>query len=212
MFNSHSTSRPVGMDKRDLQDRLCGQPEVLSPNKPRAMKVIHRKPPQQEHSTKLPQHRLEPLPALSAYQKRKNEEMLKFTKDEELPAKHVKEGHFERISKTPSLPELPGELSLNQHALPSLRMSSQTHPFVRSHPTESFYQLQKRRTSSRRLNQSALFVNTDPSMVITKYFPPLESITDPLLIVERLKKEPQLGFVYLTPVNDSFHYNPYNLR
>lgn len=59
---------------------------------------------------------------------------------------------------------------------------------------------------------SALMVNTDPGMVITRFSPPLEYLTDPLEIIERLKREPELGFLYLTPEKKSLHYNPYNLR
>ena len=37
---------------------------------------------------------------------------------------------------------------------------------------------------------------------------------DPLDIIERLRREPELGFLYLTPRDDcqSCQYNPYNLR
>ena len=37
---------------------------------------------------------------------------------------------------------------------------------------------------------------------------------DPLGIIERLRREPELGFLYLTPREDfrSSRYNPYNLR
>ena len=61
---------------------------------------------------------------------------------------------------------------------------------------------------------SALLLNSDPESVITKYSPPLETITDTLEIIARLKKEPELGFLYLTPVDSpkSVHYNPYQLR
>lgn len=54
----------------------------------------------------------------------------------------------------------------------------------------------------------------DPESVPTRYHPPLESLTDVLDIVQRLRGEPELGFFYLTPVEDcsSVHYNPYNLR
>ena len=47
-----------------------------------------------------------------------------------------------------------------------------------------------------------------------RFSPPLESLTDPLQIIERLRKEPELGFLYLTPRYDcrSSRYNPYNLR
>ena len=61
---------------------------------------------------------------------------------------------------------------------------------------------------------SSLLLRSDPDTVLTCYSPPLESLTDPLEIVERLKREPGLGFLYLTAVDDlkSVRYNPYNLR
>lgn len=63
-------------------------------------------------------------------------------------------------------------------------------------------------------HSSELLLNSDPNAVMTRYFPPLESLTDPLKMIERLKREPELGFLYLTPVEErhSIKYNPYNLR
>ena len=65
-----------------------------------------------------------------------------------------------------------------------------------------------------RKRSSELLLNSDPEAVMTRYFPPLESLTDPLSIVDRLQKEPELGFLYLTPVEErkSVKYNPYHLR
>ena len=47
-----------------------------------------------------------------------------------------------------------------------------------------------------------------------RFSPPLESLVDPLDIIERLRREPELGFLYLTPRDDyrSSRYNPYNLK
>jgi len=52
------------------------------------------------------------------------------------------------------------------------------------------------------------------SSLFTKGPTPLESIRDPLEIVERLRQEPELGFFYLTPVvhRQSVNYDPYNLK
>jgi len=65
-----------------------------------------------------------------------------------------------------------------------------------------------------RKRSSELLINADPDMVMTRYYPPLESLNSPLEIVSRLKKEPELGFLYLTPMEDrqSVNYSPYNLK
>ena len=65
-----------------------------------------------------------------------------------------------------------------------------------------------------RKQSSELLLHAGPDTVMTRYFPPLESVTNPLEIVERLKREPELGFLYLTPAvaRQSVKYNPYNLR
>ena len=57
-------------------------------------------------------------------------------------------------------------------------------------------------------------MNSDPDSVLTRYSPPLETLKDPLEIVERLRREPELGFLYLSAVEDerSVRYNPYNFR
>jgi len=59
-----------------------------------------------------------------------------------------------------------------------------------------------------------VLLNSDPESVLTRYSPPLEMLVDPLEIVERLQREPELGFLYLSSVEDetSVRYNPYNLR
>lgn len=192
MFNK--PPYPVGVDKRELQSRLYSRPDVLSSTKPVALTAVQKLPAQNLKALQLRKRdKLEPLPALSAYQKKKNEQVLKF-EDVHSETDVTKEHLEERSSflRTPSLPEVP------QHALI-------TSP---SRFTDSF-QLKRRQSS---FKQSALFLNTDPSLVITKYHPPLEHITDPLEIIERLKKEPELGFLYLTAVGNSSHYNPYNLR
>lgn len=57
-------------------------------------------------------------------------------------------------------------------------------------------------------------IRTEESGLSTKGPVPLESLRDPLEIIERLKEEPELGFFYLTPVHhrQSVDYNPYNLK
>ena len=57
-------------------------------------------------------------------------------------------------------------------------------------------------------------IKTDESGLATKGPVPLESLRDPLKIIERLKEEPELGFFYLTPVHhrQSVNYDPYNLK
>lgn len=188
----------VGVDKVELQARIYGQPDVLTPNKPPSLRAVRKAPPSQFTRPMTLQHRLEPLPSLLAYQKRKNEEVLKFDKDQVDTSNQPLPKHTRRDDSTPSLPEL------NTQPLSTLRVSPRS-----SRLTES---VKKRQSLSRKTNQSALYVNTDPDMVITKYSPPLEDLTDPLEIVARLKREPHLGFIYLTPVGNSVHYNPYKLR
>ena len=207
MFGGSKPPQSVGVDRVDLQARLYAQPDVLSPNKPLALKVIRRPKPNQGQP--LPKQKLEPLPALSAYQRKKSEELLKTSpqKKQEKDSRELKltrkEGALEPLPKTPPLPELPTDLVKQQRTLSSRRIV----PFPLS-PTQS----RKSRSSIRRSTQSALYLTTDPDKVITKYFPPLEILDNPLDIIDRLRKEPELGFLYLTPVNDTTHYNPYNLR
>lgn len=57
-------------------------------------------------------------------------------------------------------------------------------------------------------------IKTEGSGLFTKGPTPLESLRDPLEIIERLKQEPELGFFYLTPVHhrQSVDYDPYNLK
>lgn len=57
-------------------------------------------------------------------------------------------------------------------------------------------------------------IKGEGSGLFTKGPTPLESLRDPLEIIERLKQEPELGFFYLTPVyhRQSVDYDPYNLK
>ena len=121
------------------------------------------------------------------------------------------------------LPLLPHSLLEEQKSLTELREIPQTGSCVTSpfHPSPSGipghqHQVKPRSPSAGliRKRSSELLLNSDPESVMTRYFPPLESLTDPLSIVDRLKREPELGFLYLTPVEGrhSVKYNPYNLR
>lgn len=135
-----------------------------------------------------------------------------------------------RKEPTTQLPSLPSVLLKEQKTLPGLRAVSQMDaPEVISHHPPSFSPISP---TSCRLHQSAqskikgtptdlvrkhsndLLLNSDPETVMTRYFPPLESLTDPLDIADRLRREPELGFLYLTPVEErqSVNYNPYNLK
>lgn len=121
------------------------------------------------------------------------------------------------------LPSLPGVLLEEQKSLAELRTVIQTesqpyHPPPPLSPT-GIHLRQSGRTKTNssgliRKRSSELLLNSDPESVMTRYFPPLESLTDPLGIVDRLKREPELGFLYLTPLESrqSVKYNPYKLR
>ena len=211
MLGGNKGSHSVGVSKEELQARLYAQSDVLSPNKPASLRVTRRvRVGRSGHSPH--KHNVEPLPALSDYQKKKNMDILKpppqRIQEEEQPRElkvKRKEATLEPISHTPSLPNLPADLVEQQRSLSSRRAQ---HFHVRSSNSRS------KSHSSIKMNQSALFLSTDPEMVVTKYSPPLETLIKPTDFIKRLKKEPELGFLYLTPVKDaqSTHYNPYNLR
>lgn len=124
------------------------------------------------------------------------------------------------------LPQLPSVLLEEQKSLTGLRAITQveSHIIQPSHPASNLvsptsFNLRKTKTRSYptgliRKHSSELLLNSDPEAVMTRYFPPLESLADPLDIVDRLKREPELGFLYLTPVEErqSVKYNPYNLK
>lgn len=131
-----------------------------------------------------------------------------------------------RPTSTSPLPQLPDELLSKQRSLTELRDIPSTgsaarvnvHPPTTAKPDhvrKISSTVRKSQSSSLTKRQSSAFLlNSNPEQVMTRYYPPLETITDPLEIVERLKKEPELGFLYLTPLDDqkSVRYNPYNLR
>lgn len=133
-----------------------------------------------------------------------------------------------QMEPTTQLPSLPSVLLKEQKTLTGLRAVTQTdtqqviplHPRSSSpvSPTSLNLRLSARKknipTGLIRKRSSELLLNSDPETVMTRYFPPLESLTDPLDIADRLKREPELGFLYLTPVEErhSVKYNPYNLK
>jgi hypothetical protein len=152
--------------------------------------------------------------------------------DEPLPGNLVAKHKISSIGplrreQTTLLPTLPSALLEEQKSLTELRViESQAAP--PGHPPSctpgssagahlrhaALVKSRKQSTSLIRKRSSELLLNSDPEAVMTRYFPPLESLTEPLSIVDRLKKEPELGFLYLTPVEErqSVKYNPYNLR
>ena len=128
-----------------------------------------------------------------------------------------------------SLPQLPEKLLDKQKSLTELREVS---GIAQSHATVHQVQDTTSRCSGSiwrvtppskrkghvsgviRKRSSAILLQADPNTVVTRYSPPLESLTDPLEILDRLRREPELGFLYLTPVDDhkSVGFNPYKLR
>lgn len=167
-------------------------------------------------------------PALSAYQRHLHHDI--HGPDEPLPetlAKRHKSGTVNPVEGTAihTLPKLPEQLLDKQKSLTELREIPHR-PILHQDSDTAMGHADIRRInlpSSKKRGQisgvkkkrsSALLLQSDPNTVVTCYSPPLESVTDPLEIVERLKREPELGFLYLTPVDGlkSIRYNPYNLR
>lgn len=170
-------------------------------------------------------------PALSAYQRHLHHDI--HGPEEPLPenlAKRLKSGTVNPLKMTLThtfLPQLPEQLLDKQKSLTELReVSGRAQSHVTVHQIQdttscSVWRVtppsSKRKgpaSSVIRKRSSAILLQADPNIVVTRYSPPLESLTDPLEIVDRLKREPELGFLYLTPVDDhkSVRYNPYNLR
>ena len=169
-------------------------------------------------------------PALSTYQHHLHYDI--HGPDEPLPetlAKRLKSGPVDPLKATTVhtvLPQLPERLLDKQKSLSELREVSrqQSHSTAQPCPPAGDSDVQRITTLSlkrkgrvsgmSKKRSSSLLLRSDPNTVLTCYSPPLESLTDPLEIVERLKREPELGFLYLTPVDDHklIQYNPYNLR
>ena len=240
----------LAADSRQLQARLYAQPDVLSPNKPLALKVVRRKPRQvrletenggtaclyaallfttgniSSSSTRAtgmhPHHACtrfcaltlcsSPMqPALSAYQRFKNNAVHKTKAEEHEPSAKRKR----QDSSHKTLPDIQDE---QRHSILSLHEDADgpeevgfTYPHPPLSPPKG---PSARKTRSSHHIRSSVLANTDPNTVITKYSPPLETLTSTLDIIERLRKEPDLGFLYLTPSNGnkSTLYNPYQLR
>ena len=168
-------------------------------------------------------------PALSAYQCHLHYDI--HGPDEPLPqtlTTRLKSGTvnpFQASAVQTLLPQLPEQLLEKQKSLSELREVSQR-PLVNQacDSAAGHGDIQKISLScSKRKGQisgaikkrsSAMLLRSDPNTIVTCYSPPLESLTDPLEIIKRLRMEPELGFLYLTPVDDhkSIRYNPYNLR
>ena len=166
-------------------------------------------------------------PALSAYQRRLHHDI--HGPKEPLPehwAKKQKSGTIEPLSTRSPLPILPDDLQEKQRSLTEMRevplseaqiqfeQRSPPYHLHRAHPPPSHGHTSQRRRSVSRNKSSTMLLNSDPESVLTRYSPPLEMLVDPLEIVERLRREPDLGFLYLSSVEDekSVRYNPYNLR
>lgn len=224
-------TKPLGLDSSQLKARLYATSEIHCSTRP-ALKVVRRKPTDDDSSQKTKKPKLDPLPALSAYQRQLHHRI--HGPEEPLPdflAKRVKSGTLKPLKRasTSPVPDLPRELRERQKSLESLRELPPPHverpcypspspPYARSStsPPRRVSPRRKTQTPSSivRKKSSTLLLNSDPNCVLTRYSPPLESLTDPLEIIERLKREPQLGFLYLSPVDSqkSVRYNPYNLR
>ncbi len=161
-------------------------------------------------------------PALSAYQRKLYHDV--HGPNEPLPGTRVKSTSVDPFKeKTSALPSLPNTLLEKQQLLTENRITeSHVISSVLSgspgkpphHHRASGIRHKSSPTSVIRKRSSELLLNSDPDAVMTRYFPPLEFVNDPLEIVNRLKREPELGFLYLTPVEErqSVKYNPYNLR
>lgn len=183
-----------------------------------------------ETSCDAPPPSLPSQPALSAYQRRLHHEI--HGPEEPLPeplVKKQKSGTVEPLRTHSPLPTLPDDLQEKQRSLTEMRevplqetqiqfkQRSPPYHLHHAHPPPSRGHTSPRRKSHSlvpRNKSSTVLLNSDPESVLTRYSPPLEVLVDPLEIVERLQREPELGFLYLSSVEDetSVRYNPYNLR
>ena len=124
--------------------------------------------------------------------------------------------------QTNNLPKLPEDLADRQKSLISLRQlspSPPSHPLYTPHPpsthnTREQSTAKARRASSHRRKSSLHQLNATAEHIPTRGNQPLESLRDPLEIIERLQCEPELGFLYMMPVHGrhSSKYNPYFVR
>lgn len=211
---SRKRASTVGMDPSELRTRLVVQPDVLAANKPPALKAAKRRTKRDKQST-FP-GKLEPLPALSMYQQKKNEAVLKNSSHDTEPgdvySRQPKQRKLEPLQAPPILPRLPTDLVEQQRTLSALRVGHAP-GHAHSPPSNGTSAARTHSSSVKKPTQSTLYLNTSPNTVVTKYSPPLETLTNPLDILERLEKESELGFLYLTThSSNSSHYNPYDLR
>ena len=174
-------------------------------------------------------------PALSAYQRKKDLAILKDEMDSKAVVKHLepsnkksRPGQVEPLNtgRVSELPDLPDELLERQKSLTNLRKLTPSPPLLPSplytpHPPVSRNQssmIRPKRSSMLRQRSSHARPSTtllDPDERIATSGPvPLESLRDPLDVVERLKAEPELGFLYMMPVygRHSSKYNPYYVK
>ena len=163
-------------------------------------------------------------PALSAYQRKLYHNI--HGPDEPLPTRRPFSNGQE--PKLDSLPPIPATVLRKQDPLPELSQvlkakSSSTFSQASSTSKKIPAPSQAARLKLKELPSSGgvvretsreLFRSSDPNVVMTRYQPPLETLRDPLDVVERLWREPELGFLYLTPIENkhSVYYNPYNVK
>lgn len=179
------------------------------------------------------QHLSSLQPALSAYQREKDLAILKDAMATKAVIQHIEPSHKRSKQVGPistegmsGLPDLPSDLRERQKSLVVLRQLTPSPPLVSSHlytphpPTSRDPSSTRRKRSSTHRRRSS---HARPSVTllhsadgrITTCGPvPLESLRDPLAVVERLKAEPELGFLYMMPVygRHSSKYNPYYVK
>lgn len=204
---------PFTVDPEKLRARVCVQSEIHGHNKP-SLKAAQRKPKERQELFG-PNGKLEPLPALTAYQKQKL--LAKGESDEVEPV--VKKPR--NICAAGSAMKLSDEFADNE-CLVSEEFSFPFHipkppsgkprKSGRNSPLKQRFRSPIRRSIAPKKILAP--IKTDDSGLFTKGPTPLESLRDPLKIIERLKQEPELGFFYLTPVHNrqSVDYDPYNLK
>ena len=168
-------------------------------------------------------------PALSQYQKEKDFIVLKdaaktktIVPHDTPSPKRCKVGHVEPIDKFQKgpLPELPADMLKRQKSLTSIRQLTPTpsEPITYTpHPPSGVREqsVSRKRSSSHRKKSVPPTSTTNLEERIPTRGPvPLESLRDPLVIVERLKAESDLGFLYLIPIHNrhSSKYNPYYVK
>ncbi|XP_065911794.1 dynein axonemal heavy chain 6-like [Dysidea avara] len=214
---SNQYGLPFSVDAEKLKARICAKSEIHSHNKP-SLKAAHRKPKDRQELFG-PNGRLEPLPALTTFQKQKL--LAKGISDETEPvAKKPRNGspagsvlkssddfdNSEQILDVESTYPSPLPFHIPKPPSGKPRKSGRISPMK-----QRFRSPGRKSVTSKKVLAP---IQTEQSSLFTKGPTPLESIRDPLEIVERLRQEPELGFFYLTPVahRQSVNYDPYNLK